>query len=171
MKGTQSQKRQRGSRCRFWLCMVRNFVPGVLLLGNSKVPLSISPRAVDVVGGIPRGIRLHVEELDDERRPVDAVRVRFAGFNSARVGKVDLVETRLLGGVAWHVDVSAGSAGLVCSLTKSSGPAGAFKFELPYDGDVTILVCPCDSKIPVATQEIGFSAGDRTDLTLRVIEK
>src|SRR5438132_2205780 len=70
----------------------------------------------------------------------------------------DLVETGLLGGVAWHVDASAGSAGLVCSLTKSSGPAGAFKFELPYDGDVTILVCPSDSRTPVATQEIGFSA-------------
>ena len=39
------------------------------------------------------------------------------------------------------------------------------------DGDVTILVCPSDSRTPVATQEIGFSAGDRTDLTLRVIEK
>src|SRR5438309_7053588 len=71
-----------------------------LLAGRNKakIALEAAPDAVDVVRRVPGRIGLHVEEHDDERRPLDAVGVRPTGLVILpRDGEVDVLQPRLPG--------------------------------------------------------------------------
>src|SRR4051794_10515847 len=85
------------------------------LVRESKVAVNIPPRAVNVVGGVLRGVRLNVEELNDEGWPLDAIGVGFAGsVLLAGVGEVDLVNARLVEAIEFdRCDLLGQPAGVI----------------------------------------------------------
>src|SRR2546421_6283425 len=62
------------------------------LLVQPEVTLGAPPDAVDMVGGVAGGVVLFVDELNDECRPLDAIRVLLALFDSAVESEMDLVD-------------------------------------------------------------------------------
>src|SRR5262249_33054475 len=67
---------------------------------DAEIALEVPPAAMNVIGGITGRVGLDIEELDQERRPLDMVRVRLARFGSflserevnlVQAGSLDLV--------------------------------------------------------------------------------